>query len=78
MKQLRFMETEYNYADFSTSVSPAVELSMEQRQVHSTVLLNIFQGDSFTVGFLDDPERVHVRYDSKMDSSHNDFSQGRG
>jgi lipoate-protein ligase A len=57
MKQLRFIETEYNYADFSTSVSPAVELSMEQRQAQSTVLFNIFQGDSFTVGFLDDPEK---------------------
>ncbi len=57
MKQLRFIETEYTYAEFSTSISPAIELALEQRQAPSTVVLNIFHGDSFTVGFLEDPEK---------------------
>lgn len=57
MNQLRLIKTEYNYADFSTSVSPAVELALEKREAASAVLLNIFRGGSFTAGFLDDPEK---------------------
>lgn len=57
MEQLRFIKTEYNYADFSTSVSPAVELALEKREAVSAVVLNIFRGGSFTAGFLDDPEK---------------------
>jgi len=57
MEKLRFIRTEYTYADFSTSVSPAIELALEQRQAKGTVVLNIFRGDSFTVGFLEDPEK---------------------
>lgn len=57
MEKLRFIKTEYTYADFSTSVSPAIELALEQRQAKGTVVFNIFRGDSFTVGFLEDPEK---------------------
>jgi lipoate-protein ligase A len=57
MEQLRFIKAEYNYADFSTSVSPAIELALERRETKGSVVLNIFRGGSFTVGFLDDPEK---------------------
>ncbi len=57
VEQLRLIQTEYNYADFSTSVSPAIELALEQRQAGGTVVLNIFRGGSITSGFLDDPEK---------------------
>jgi len=57
MEQLRLIKTEFSYADFSTSVSPAIELALEQRQAESAVVLNIFRGGSFTSGFLDDPEK---------------------
>ena len=57
MEQLRFIKTEYTYADFSTSISPAIELALERRQVESTVILNTFGGGSFTVGVLEDPEK---------------------
>ncbi|MFH0845761.1 MAG: hypothetical protein V1930_09800, partial [Pseudomonadota bacterium] len=54
---LRFIKTAYTYADFSTSISPAIELAMEERKVPGAVVLNIFSKGSFTVGFLDDPEK---------------------
>jgi lipoate-protein ligase A len=57
MNQLRLIKTKYTYADLSTSLSPAIELAMEKGQSQSTVLVNVFPGDSFTVGFLDDPEK---------------------
>ena len=57
MQKLRFIKTEHTYADFSTSISPAIELALEQRQAKGTVVLNTFRGDSFTVGFLEDPEK---------------------
>jgi lipoate---protein ligase len=52
---MRFIQTDYTYADFSTGISPAIELAMERGQAENTVLLNIFGSDSFTVGFFDDP-----------------------
>jgi len=55
VERLRFIKTEHNYADFSTSISPAIERALEERQVASTVALNIFRGGGFTTGFLDDP-----------------------
>ncbi|MCP4574781.1 MAG: lipoate--protein ligase family protein [Deltaproteobacteria bacterium] len=58
MEQLRLIKTEFTYADFSTSVSPAVELALEEREAHSAVVLNIFRGGSFTSGVLDDPEKA--------------------
>jgi lipoate-protein ligase A len=57
MEQLRFIKAEYTYADFSTSISPAIELALERRKTMGSVVLNIFRGGSFTVGFLDDPEK---------------------
>ncbi len=57
MEELRFIKAEYTYADFSTSISPAIELALERRETMGTVVLNIFRGGSFTVGVLDDPEK---------------------
>ena len=57
MREIRFIRTDYNYADFSTSISPAIELAMEKGESSDTVVLNIFSGDSFTVGYFDDPEK---------------------
>ena len=57
MEELRFIKAEYTYADFSTSISPAVELALERREAMGTVVLNTFRGGSFTVGILDDPEK---------------------
>jgi lipoate-protein ligase A len=57
METLRFITTDYTYADFSTSISPAIELAMERRESKSTVVLNRFRGGSFTVGVLEDPEK---------------------
>jgi len=58
MEQLRLITTQYNYADFSTSISPAIELALEKRETISAVVLNIFHGGSLTSGFLDDPEKA--------------------
>jgi len=57
MEKLRFIKLDYNYADFSTSISPAIEKALEERKVPSSIVLDVFKGDSFTVGFLDDPEK---------------------
>jgi lipoate-protein ligase A len=57
MEELRFIKAEYTYADFSTSISPAIELALEKRETMGTAVLNIFRGGSFTVGVLDDPEK---------------------
>ncbi|MFH1954682.1 MAG: hypothetical protein ABIL06_24095 [Pseudomonadota bacterium] len=58
MEQLRLIKTGYNYADFSTSISPAIELALEKREAASAVVLDVFRGGSFTSGFLDDPEKA--------------------
>jgi len=57
MAQFRFIRTHTNYADFSTSTSPAIELALGRMESKDTVILNVFNGDSFTVGFFDDPEK---------------------
>ncbi len=57
MAQLRRITTEFLYADFSTSISPAVELALEERKAGSTALINFFRGSSFTSGVVDDPEK---------------------
>jgi lipoate-protein ligase A len=57
VEQLRLIKMDYNYADFSTSISPAIEKALEERKAPSSVVLDVFKGDSFTVGFLDDPEK---------------------
>jgi lipoate-protein ligase A len=55
--KLRFIQAAYTYADFSTSVSPAVELALERKEAPGTVFLNLFPEDSLTVGYLEDPEK---------------------
>ncbi len=47
-----------SYADFSVSVSPAVEAAVVAGEVLPTVFLNIFDSDSMTVGVNEDPEQV--------------------
>ncbi|MBU4566904.1 MAG: lipoate--protein ligase family protein [Desulfarculus sp.] len=58
MKQLRFIKCDYSYADFSTSISPAVEKGLDSGVAPNTVLLNVFSTDSITSGYLDDPEKA--------------------
>jgi lipoate-protein ligase A len=57
MEAIRLIRTDATYADFSTSLSPAVELALEKREAPHTVVLDIFRGGSFTVGVLEDPEK---------------------
>ncbi|MFX1761714.1 hypothetical protein PWP93_03790 [Paraburkholderia sp. A1RI-2L] len=54
----RYVVGQHNYADFSTSVSPAVERAVAERLAPPTVLLSIFDGDSITVGVNEDPNQV--------------------
>lgn len=57
MKQIRFLTTEYPYAEFSTVVSPALERAAEEREAPSTAVLNFFPRDSITLGYFEDPEK---------------------
>jgi lipoate-protein ligase A len=57
VEQIRFIRTGHNYADFSTSVSPAVERAVGEGVAGCTAVLNIFRGDSFTIGVFEDPEK---------------------
>lgn len=54
----RFVVGDHNYADFSISVSPAVERAVAEQLAPPTVYLNIFDGDSITVGVNEDPNQV--------------------
>ena len=47
-----------SYADFSVSVSPAVEQAVAAGEAPPTVFLNLFDRDSITVGVNEDPEQV--------------------
>ena len=47
-----------SYADFSVSVSPAVERAVAAGEAPPTVFLNLFDRDSITVGVNEDPEQV--------------------
>ena len=47
-----------SYADFSVSVSPAVEKAVVSGEAPPTIYLNIFDRDSITVGVNEDPEQV--------------------
>ena len=47
-----------SYADFSVSVSPAVEKAVSTGEAPPTVFLNIFDRDSITIGINEDPEQV--------------------
>ncbi|MBU4566907.1 MAG: hypothetical protein KMY53_01825 [Desulfarculus sp.] len=68
MGNLRLIKTDYTYADLSTSLSPAVEKSMEERKSSSTLVVNFFSADSITTGVLEDPEK----------SLHMDFCKEKG
>jgi len=57
MKELRYIELENSYADFSISISPAIEYALERGEAKPAVVLDIFGEDSITSGFLDDPEK---------------------
>lgn len=47
-----------SYADFSVSVSPAVERAVVRGEVPPTVFLSVFDRDSITIGVNEDPEQV--------------------
>lgn len=47
-----------SYADFSVSVSPAVERAVARGEAPPTVFLSIFDRDSITIGVNEDPEQV--------------------
>ncbi|MCB2190202.1 MAG: hypothetical protein KQI62_01470 [Deltaproteobacteria bacterium] len=68
MGNLRLIKTDYTYADLSTSLSPAVEKSMEEGKSSSTLVVNFFSADSITTGVLEDPEK----------SLHMDFCKEKG
>lgn len=57
MGRLRLIKTDYTYAELSTSLSPALEKSLEERQAPSTLVLNFFSADSITIGVLEDPDK---------------------
>ena len=59
----RFIVDRNSYADFSVSVSPAVERAVTAGEAPPTVFLNLFDRDSITVGVNEDPEQVlNVEY----------------
>ena len=63
MGYLRLLKTDYTYADLSTSLSPALEKSLEQGLAPSTLVVNYFSADSITIGVLEDPEKsLHLDY----------------
>ncbi len=47
-----------SYADFSISVSPAVEKAVVRGESPPTVFLTVFDSDSITIGVNEDPEQV--------------------
>lgn len=47
-----------SYADFSVSVSPAIERAVVEGKSPPTVYLNIFDSDSVTIGVNEDPEQT--------------------
>ncbi|MGQ9858455.1 MAG: lipoate--protein ligase family protein [Thermodesulfobacteriota bacterium] len=55
MSRIRFLRMRIPYAEFSTTVSPAIERSVEERKAPSTMVLDFFPEDSITVGCLEDP-----------------------
>lgn len=54
----RLIVDENSYADFSVSVSPAIERAVVEGVSPPTVCLNIFDSDSVTIGINEDPEQV--------------------
>ncbi len=51
----RLIVDENSYADFSVSVSPAVEKAVVKGEAPPTVYLNVFDTDSITIGVNEDP-----------------------
>ncbi len=58
MKELRYIRCDYSYADYSNSISPAIERALEDGDAPSTWVLNTFTSDSITSGILDDAEKA--------------------
>ena len=54
----RLIVDENSYADFSVSVSPAVEKAVVKGEAPPTVYLNVFDIDSITIGVNEDPEQA--------------------
>ncbi|MDA1323753.1 MAG: hypothetical protein O3C34_03315 [Proteobacteria bacterium] len=54
----RLIVDENSYADFSVSVSPAIERAVVEGVSPPTVYLNIFGSDSVTIGINEDPEQA--------------------
>jgi lipoate-protein ligase A len=54
----RFIVGHDSYADFSISISPAVERAVAEGIAPPTVYLNIFSEDSITIGVNEDPQQV--------------------
>jgi lipoate-protein ligase A len=54
----RFIVDHDNYADFSVSVTPAVEKAVREGAAPPTVYLSHFDSDSITIGVNEDPEQV--------------------
>ncbi len=54
----RLVADRNSYADFSVSVSPAVEKAVVRGEVPPTVFLSVFDRDSITIGVNEDPEQV--------------------
>ncbi|QQC66879.1 lipoate--protein ligase family protein [Paraburkholderia ginsengisoli] len=54
----RFIVGHHSYADFSISISPAVERAVAEGLAPPTVYLNIFNEDSITIGVNEDPQQV--------------------
>jgi len=54
----RLIVDKNSYADFSVSVSPAVEKAVVNGDAPPTIFLNIFDRDSITIGVNEDPEQV--------------------
>ena len=58
MSGWRLIVDQGSYADFSISVSPAVEKAVVRGEAPPTVFLNVFDSDSITIGVNEDPEQV--------------------
>jgi lipoate-protein ligase A len=54
----RFVTGHASYADFSISVSPALEKAVAEGIAPPTVYVNLFSEDSITIGVTEDPEQV--------------------
>ena len=58
MSDWRFIVDHHAYADFSVSISPAVERAVVRGEAPPTVYLCVFDSDSITIGVNEDPEQA--------------------